>query len=71
MTTTTLAGLIWLNTQQAADRAGCHRQTVIKALESGELHGSQRKAGGRWRIHVDCLDAWAGGQTCTHQAAAS
>jgi excisionase family DNA binding protein len=70
MTTTAQAGLIWLNTQQAADRAGCHRQTAIKALEAGELHGSQRKAGGRWRIHVDCLDAWAGGEPCKHQVTA-
>lgn len=60
--------LIWLTTEQAAARAQRHEQTVRKALEAGELHGTQRKAGGRWRIHVDCLDAWCGGERCTHQA---
>lgn len=71
MIPTTLSGLIWLNSGQAAERAGCHVQTLLAALASGELHGSQRKTGGRWRIHVDCLDAWAGGEPCRHQAVAS
>lgn len=59
---------IWLNTTQAAEHAGCHRDTAIKALEAGELHGTQRKKGGRWRIHVDCLDSWCAGEKCRHQA---
>lgn len=60
---------IWLNTAQAADRAGCHRDTILKALEAGELHGAQRKAKGRWRIHVNCLDAWGLGEKCGHTVA--
>lgn len=60
---------IWLNTAQAADHAGCHKDTVLKACESGELHGRQRKAKGRWRIHVDCLDAWCEQRPCDHDAA--
>jgi hypothetical protein len=60
---------IWLNTTDAADHAGCHRDTVLKAAESGELHASQRKVNGRWRIHVDCLNAWCGGVKCEHQLA--
>ena len=60
---------LWHNTAQAADHAGCHRDTVLKAVEAGELHGSQRKKNGRWRIHVDCLDAWIKGQRCEHQKA--
>jgi excisionase family DNA binding protein len=59
--------LIWLNVKQAAERAGNHPQTVRKALESGQLHGSQRTTGGRWRIHVDCLDAWCASELCAHQ----
>lgn len=58
---------IWFNTAQAAKHIGCHPDTVRKACESGELHGSQRKAKGRWRIHHDCLEAWAGGAECSHR----
>ena len=60
---------LWLNTAQAAERAGCHPDTVRKAAENGDLHGSQRTKKGRWRIHVDCLDAWCGGEQCEHQTA--
>lgn len=55
---------IWFNTDQAADYAGRYVGTLRKALEAGELHGHQRKVGGRWSIHVDCLDAWVGGTAC-------
>lgn len=58
---------LWFNTAQAAEYAGYHLQTVRKAAEAGELHGSQRKAGGRWRFHVTCLDAWLSGAQCKHQ----
>lgn len=60
---------IWHNTAQAAEHAGCHPDTVRKAAESGDLHGAQRKPNGRWRIHVDCLDAWCAGAKCDHQIA--
>lgn len=62
---------LWLNTAQAAEHAGCHVDTVRKAAESGELHASQRKAKGRWRIHIDCLDAWCVGERCEHLAGAA
>lgn len=58
---------IWFNTAQAAEYAGNHPQTLREALEAGELHGTQRKPNGRWRIHVDCLDAWLFGQPCAHE----
>lgn len=61
--------LIWLTTEQAAQRAQRHEQTVRKALEAGELHGSQRVTGGRWRIHVECLDSWCLGEKCQHRSA--
>lgn len=57
-------GRIWFNTAQAADHTGRHADTVRKALEAGELHGHQRKSGGRWSTHVECLDAWVGGSEC-------
>lgn len=62
---------IWHGTGTAAEHVGCHPNTVLKAAESGELHGTQRKARGRWRIHVNCLDAWAAGEQCPHQRAAA
>lgn len=59
-------GRIWFTTAQAAQAATCHTATVLKACEAGELHGRQRTARGRWRIHADCLDAWIEGHTCPH-----
>lgn len=55
------------NTAQAAQYATCHVDTVRRALESGELHGGQRKAKGRWSIRIECLDAWIEGAECEHQ----
>lgn len=55
---------IWFNTTTAAEHVDRHPDTVLKALQSGELHGGQSKAGGRWAVHVDCLDAWAVGEPC-------
>jgi hypothetical protein len=60
---------IWVNTAQAADHAGCHPDTVRRSLEDGSLHGTQRKANGRWRIHINCLNAWCAGAQCDHQKA--
>lgn len=59
------------NTTQAAEYAGCHRQTVLRALEAGDLHGGQRVAGGRWSIRRECLDAWLDGTKCEHQERAA
>lgn len=58
---------IWHTTTTAGEVADRHRDTVLKALESGELHGAQRKTKGRWRIHRDCLSAWLLGEKCEHQ----
>lgn len=60
---------LWMNTEQAADHAGRHVDTIRKAVESGELHGAQRKVKGRWRINVECLDKWVAGEQCAHQLA--
>jgi excisionase family DNA binding protein len=54
------------STAQAAEYAGCHVDTVRKALESGDLHGGQRKANGRWSVRRECLDAWLDGTDCPH-----
>lgn len=62
---------IWLTTAQASERAGRHQDTVRRACEAGELHGGQRKKGASWRIHRDCLDAWAAGEPCPHKDVAA
>lgn len=58
-----------LNTKQAAEHSGRNVTTILKALESGELHGGQRKVKGRWSIRIECLDAWCDGEPCEHQTA--
>jgi hypothetical protein len=63
--------LIWLDTAQAGALSGFHKDTVRRACESDELHGSQRTKGGRWRIHRDCLEAWLAGVPCAHRATGS
>lgn len=57
------------STEQAADYSGRHVVTIRKALESGELHGAQRRPKGRWSIRAECLEAWCDGEQCQHQAA--
>lgn len=51
----------WLITAEAAQYARCSEDEIRDALASGELHGTQRRPGGRWRIHRDWLDAWLRG----------
>lgn len=55
-------------TQQAAEYASCHEDTIRRAAEAGELHGAQRtKPNGRWSFHIDCLEAWLHGADCPHK----
>ncbi len=61
-TRTDWTGQIWFTTRQAAAFTGYHQDTVRKALEAGEIAGSQRRAGGHWRIHRDDLDRWLRGE---------
>lgn len=58
--------LLWLTKRQTAERTVRHPVTVRKALEAGDLHGGQRKAGAAWRVHRDCVAAWALGEPCPH-----
>jgi hypothetical protein len=53
----------WLTPEQVAVKRGgkTHVVTVWKALESGELHGHQRKRRGRWQVHPEAVDAWVRG----------
>lgn len=52
---------VWFDTAQAAVYTGWSRKTVVRALQSGQLRGTQHGKGGRWRIHRDWLDEWVGG----------
>ncbi|WP_366936103.1 helix-turn-helix domain-containing protein [uncultured Microbacterium sp.] len=54
---------------EVAEIARQHIVTVRLRLENGELHGSQRRPGGRWLIAEGCLDAYLRGEQCEHRTA--
>ena len=54
-------------TESAAD-ARLSKFTIYRALEAGELHGTQRVKGGRGRVESDCLDAYLAGTDCAHRS---
>lgn len=45
-----------------------HKVTVIRKLESQEMHGFQAKKGGRWAVDERCLMAYVEGRPCHHKA---
>lgn len=49
---------IFLSPRQAADRAGCGRSSIMRALSSGDLpaHRDNRNT---WQIETEALDKWA------------
>jgi hypothetical protein len=49
---------------QAAKRA---QITIHRALEGGELHGTQQMKGGKWSIQRQCLLAWLSAEPCAHK----
>jgi hypothetical protein len=51
----------WLNSAQAAARAGRHPNTVRLAAEEGVLHGHQSGRKGRWAFKESAVDAWVQG----------
>lgn len=59
--------ILRLKVEQVAEAVGRHPVTVRKALEAGELHGTQQAKGGRWSIREDCAEAWADGELCMHK----
>jgi excisionase family DNA binding protein len=52
----------WLTVGEAAERARTGASELHRALAADELRGYQRKTGGKWRIHVEDLDAWVRGE---------
>jgi len=54
---------------EVAEALRLHRDTVLKAAEAGDLHGTQRVARGKWSFLEACVDAWAEKRACDHQAA--
>lgn len=56
----------WITPVEFALRVGGrkHPDNVRRELESGELHGHQKKKGARWRIHPDAVEVYVrGGDT--------
>lgn len=49
---------VFLSPRQAADRVGCGRSSIMRALSSGDLmaHRDNRNA---WQIEAETLDRWA------------
>lgn len=58
----------YLTSDETATLTRRHPVTVRKALEAGELHGSQRTKGGRWTVREECAEAWVEGRLCAHQS---
>lgn len=56
-----------LTVAEVAEATRRHPVTVRRALEAGELHGSQSGRGGRWTVREDCAEAWAERRPCEHQ----
>lgn len=57
----------YLTVPAASEYSGKHPVTIRRALEAGQLHGSQMVPKGRWSIHTDCLEQWLAGDPCAHQ----
>lgn len=57
----------WRTPKEAADYTRCSVDTLLDALRSQELRGYQSGSGGRWRIHLDDLDAWVRGEVADVQ----
>lgn len=56
-----------LTVAEVAEETRRHPVTVRRALEAGELHGSQPKAGARWTVKSECVEPWLEGEKCEHQ----
>lgn len=70
MTVLAVTDTPWLTVKDAAARARCGRASILAALADESLRGHRPPAKnpgepqrGRWRIHVDDLDAWLRGET--------
>jgi hypothetical protein len=53
----------WLTVTEANTPARIAASDLHRALAAEEFRGYQRVKGGKWRIHVDDLDAWIRGET--------
>lgn len=52
----------WLLVPEVMRYARVGNRDVLGALGDGSLRGHQVKAGGKWRIHRDDVDAWLRGE---------
>lgn len=59
-----------LTPQQAADRVGCARSSIMRALSLGNLKAS-RDNYGRWRIDLVALDDWMSMRSPVRQSPSS
>jgi excisionase family DNA binding protein len=47
-----------LSTGSAAALAGCHRVTIVRAIQAGELEAGRLGRTGDYRVPVDALNQW-------------
>lgn len=59
----------YLTVNEVAEVTRKHPVTIRLALEGGELHGSQRKRGGRWVVNADCIQPYLDHRPCEHASA--
>lgn len=52
----------WMTVAEVKDYGRIGRSDILAALNDGSLRGHQVKAGGRWRVHRDDVDAWLRGE---------
>jgi excisionase family DNA binding protein len=49
---------VWLSVHESSQHTGCSKTEIYEALQTGDLIGSQKNKGGKWRVHVHDLDRW-------------
>ena len=47
-----------LSTASAAALAGCHRVTIVRAIQAGELEAVRLGRTGDYRVAVDAIERW-------------
>ena len=52
----------WMTVREAATYTRRSQRTILTALGDDSLRGHRPGERGRWRVHVDDLDAWVRGE---------
>lgn len=58
----------YLRMDNLVEESRLSRWTLMRALQTGELHGGQRRKYGTWHVEESCFHAWMLGEQCAHRA---